>query len=145
MDKSYCFSSFLLGLIFNILPSLGHLKTFSGHKLPLHFSITPCSAITRHDNFWEGLYVHIYVFCQTNKTSFEIDCFYGMLTYQYAPPPPNYAPPPNYCILLQPGLRLITMQNNFEIKRMMNHLVLKLCITIMYNKLCITIVNTKIF
>jgi uncharacterized membrane protein len=54
VDKSYCFSSFLLGLIFNILLSLGHLKTFSGHELPLHFSITPRSAITRHDNLGGG-------------------------------------------------------------------------------------------
>jgi hypothetical protein len=94
VDKSYCFSSFLLGLIFNILPSSGHLKTFSGHELPLHFSITPRSAITRRDNLGGGgLHVHIYVFCQANKTSFEIDCFYGMLTYQYAPPPSIMYPP----------------------------------------------------
>jgi hypothetical protein len=96
VDKSYCFSSFSLGLIFNILPSLGHLKTFSGHELPLHFSITPRSAITRHDNLGGGLHVHIYVFCQTNKTYFEIDYLnYGMLTYQYAHTPhPQLCTPP---------------------------------------------------
>jgi hypothetical protein len=36
------------------LLSLGHLKTFSGHELPLHFSITPRSAITRRNNLGGG-------------------------------------------------------------------------------------------
>ena len=51
----------MLGLIFNILLSLGHLKTFSGHELPLHFSITPRSAIARRDNGGGGGSMFIYM------------------------------------------------------------------------------------
>jgi hypothetical protein len=58
------------------------------------------------------------------------------------PPLPNYAPP-HYCVLLQPGLRLITTQNNFEIKRMMSHLVLKLCITTLKVIYCYVYVYCK--
>jgi hypothetical protein len=38
--QAMLFQRISLGLVFNILPSLGHLKTFSGNEPPLHFSIT---------------------------------------------------------------------------------------------------------
>ena len=55
----------------------------------------------------------------------------------------NMHPPPIYCVLLWPGVCLITMQNNFEIKRMMSHLVLKLCITTLKVIYCYAFVYCK--
>jgi hypothetical protein len=117
VDKSYCFSSFLLGLIFNILLSLGHLKTFtSGHELPLHFSITLRSAPRVG-----GGCIFIYM-CSSRRIRLLLKSIAFMViainNFQLL-----------RLVTARPGLCLITTLNNFEIKRMMSHLVLKLCIT----------------